>query len=106
MAHEHKRRRYFVFFMMSLGITVGIAFAANLITLYLFYEFLTICTYPLVIHSENEESQAAGLKYLVYSFIGAAFVLLAMVMTYFHTGTLTFTQGGIITCLLYTSRCV
>lgn len=97
MAHEHKRRRYFVFFMMSLGITVGIAFAANLITLYLFYEFLTICTYPLVIHSENEESQAAGLKYLVYSFIGAAFVLLAMVMTYFHTGTLTFTQGGIIT---------
>lgn len=96
MAHEHKRRRYFVFYLLSLGITIGIAFSANLFTLYLFYEFLTICTYPLVIHEENEEAQSAGVKYIVYSFIGAGFILVAVVMTYFNTGTLVFAQGGIV----------
>ncbi len=97
MAHEHKRRRYFVFYLLSLGVTIGIAFSANLFTLYLFYEFLTLCTYPLVIHEENEEAQSAGLKYIIYSFIGAGFILIAMLMTYFNTGTLDFTQGGVVT---------
>ena len=96
MAHEHKRRRYFVFYMLSLGITIGIAFSANLFTLYLFYEFLTICTYPLVIHEQNEEAQAAGVKYLVYSFGGAGIILIGMVMTYYNAGTLDFVQGGIV----------
>lgn len=96
MAHEHRRRRYFVFYLLSLGITIGIAFSANLFTLYLFYEFLTLCTYPLVIHEGNEEAQSAGLKYMVYSFIGAGFILIAMLMTYFNTGTLAFAQGGVV----------
>ncbi|HQD52049.1 MAG TPA: proton-conducting transporter membrane subunit [Bacillota bacterium] len=96
MAHEKNRRRYFVFFLLSLGTTMGIAFSANLFTLYLFYEFLTIFTYPLVIHTGSKEAQAAGLRYIIYSFTGAAFVLAALVMTYSLTGTLAFTPGGIV----------
>ncbi len=96
MAHEHNRRRYFVFYLLSSGITMGIAFSATLFTFYLFYEFLTICTYPLVIHEENKEAQQAGVKYMIYSFLGAGFILIGMVMTYFGTGDLTFTQGGIV----------
>lgn len=96
MAHEHKRRRYFIFFMLSLSTTMGIAFSANLFTLYLFYEFLTIFTYPLVIHEENEEAHTAGVRYIIYSFIGAAFILAALVVTYCTAGTLSFTSGGVV----------
>ena len=96
MAHEKNRRRYFVYFLLSLGTTMGIAFSANLFTLYLFYEFLTIFTYPLVIHTGNEEAQAAGLRYIIYSFVGAAFALSAVVMTYSLAGTLAFAPGGIV----------
>ncbi len=96
MAHEKNHRRYFVFFLLSLGATMGIAFSANLFALYLFYELLTIFTYPLVIHTGGKEAQAAGIRYIVYSFTGAAFVLAALVMTYSLTGTLDFTPGGIV----------
>ena len=96
MAHEHNRRRYYVFFLLSLGATMGIAFAANLITLYLFYEFLTIFTYPLVIHEGNEEAQAAGVRYLAYSFIGAAFILAGLVITYSNAGSVDFISGGVV----------
>ncbi len=96
MAHEKNRRRYFVYFLLSLGTTMGIAFSANLFTLYLFYEFLTIFTYPLVIHTGTEEAQQAGLRYIVYSFVGAAFALSALVMTYSTAGTLNFVPGGIV----------
>ncbi|NLA27922.1 MAG: monovalent cation/H+ antiporter subunit D family protein [Firmicutes bacterium] len=96
MAHENNRRRYFVYFLISLGTTMGIAFSANLFTLYLFYEFLTIFTYPLVIHTGTREAHQAGLRYIVYSFVGAAFALSAIVMTYSLAGTLDFGPGGIV----------
>jgi multicomponent Na+:H+ antiporter subunit D len=96
MAHEHKRSRYFVFYLLSLGVTMGVAFSANLFTLYIFYEFLTLFTYPLVIHEENAEARAAGRRYIFYSFIGAGFILAGMVMTHGVAGTLFFIPGGII----------
>jgi multicomponent Na+:H+ antiporter subunit D len=95
MAHEHNPQRFFVFFTLCLGITLGIAFSANLFTFYIFYELLTLGTYPLVIHEENSGSLAAGKKYLVYSFSGAALILLAIILTFFITGRLGFTPGGI-----------
>lgn len=95
MAHEHNRNRYFVFYLFSLGVTMGIAFAANLFTLYLFYELLTLATYPLVIHEGNEEAQKAGIRYIIYSFFGAGLVLFSLLITYGMVGNLTFTQGGI-----------
>ncbi len=95
MAHEHRRKRYFTYYLLSLGVTMGIAFSANLFTLYLFYEFLTICTYPLVIHEGNKEAKEAGIKYMIYSFMGAGFVLFALLSTYALTGNLDFQQGGV-----------
>lgn len=95
MAHEHNRRRYFVFYLFSLGITMGIAFAANLFTLYLFYELLTLATYPLVVHEGNKEAQSAGVRYMIYSFFGAGLVLYSLFITYGMVGTLAFEQGGI-----------
>lgn len=95
MAHEHNRRRYFVFYLLSLGITMGIAFAANLFTLYLFYELLTLATYPLVVHEGNKEAQSAGVRYMIYSFFGAGLVLYSLFITFGMVGTLSFAQGGI-----------
>lgn len=96
MSHEHNRRRYFVFYILSLGATMGIAFSANLFTLYLFYEFLTIFTYPLVIHEGNADAQAAGKRYIMYSFIGAGLILAGIVMTSGAAGSIEFAAGGIL----------
>jgi multicomponent Na+:H+ antiporter subunit D len=96
MAHEHDKNRFFSFFTLCLAVVMGIALSANLFTFYLFYEFLTVCTYPLVIHEQSREAIAAGRKYLVYSFGGAALVLAAIMITYGITGTLEFKAGGLI----------
>ncbi len=96
MAHEHKRARYFTFYLLSLGVTMGIAFAANLFTMYLFYEFLTLFTYPLVIHEGNDEARAAGRRYIVYSFTGAGAILAAIIMTNGVAGTIAFNPGGVV----------
>ena len=95
MSHEHNRRRYFSFYILSLAATMGIAFSANLFTLYLFYEFLTIFTYPLVIHEGTAAAQAAGKRYIIYSFMGAGLILAGIVMTSGAVGTITFAAGGI-----------
>ena len=96
MAHEHNRRRYFIFYLLSLGMTMGVALSANMLTLYLFYEFLTIFTYPLVIHEGNTEAKQAGIRYLIYSFLGAGLILIGLIVTYGNAGTLEFTQGGLV----------
>jgi len=96
MAHEHNRRRYFIFYLLSLGMTMGIALSANLLTLYIFYEFLTIFTYPLVIHEGNAEAKKAGIKYIIYSFFGAGLILIGLIITYGNLGTLEFVRGGIV----------
>jgi len=63
MEREPNRRRFFGFFALCVSTTVGVAFAENLLTMFLFYETLTICTYPLVIHEETPEAMKAGRKY-------------------------------------------
>jgi len=88
MAHEHDQRNYFVFFVLSCSAAMGVAFAGNLFTLYIFYEYLAICTYPLVVHSGTRESVSAGIKYITYSFGGGALVLVSIFMIYDLVGTL------------------
>jgi multicomponent Na+:H+ antiporter subunit D len=95
MSFEHNRKRFFIFFLLSLSVTMGIAFSANLFTLYLFYELLTLATYPLVIHGGQEKDQKAGLRYIIYSFSGAGLVLFALFATFGFAGNLDFAQGGI-----------
>ncbi|MBI5809889.1 MAG: monovalent cation/H+ antiporter subunit D family protein [Deltaproteobacteria bacterium] len=94
--NERSQTRYFACFAVSMCGAVGAAFSANLLTLYLFYELITIATYPLVSHKDTEEALAGGKKYLVYLLgTSKAFLLPAMVLTYTIAGTLEFTKGGI-----------
>jgi len=63
---EHAQTRFYVFFAVSLSATMGVAFAGNLLTLYLFYEMLSLATWPLVTHHQDKEARGAGRKYLAY----------------------------------------
>lgn len=91
---EHKQTRYFASFAVCLSSTIGIAFAANLLTFVLFYEILTIATYPLVIHQESPEAIAAGRKYLAYLLTGGVALLVAVALTQMVAGSGDFFPGG------------
>ena len=93
---EHKQTRYFASFAICLSATMGIAFAANLLTLVIFYEILTIATYPLVLHRETPEAIFGGRKYLVYLLTGGVFLLFALALTYQISGSVDFRAGGIL----------
>ncbi|WP_134672064.1 cation:proton antiporter [Halorussus marinus] len=92
---EHDQTRYFAAFAGSVASAVGVAFAHNLIVLYVFYELLTVATYPLVAHDETDEARAAGRKYLAYTFGGGVAVLAGILLVFVLTGTTDFTAGGI-----------
>lgn len=94
--NEHAQTRYFCCFAVALSATIGVAFAGNLLTLYLFYEVLSLSTFPLVTHHQDREARGGGRKYLTYllgTSIGLA--LPAMLITYQITGTLEFSSLGI-----------
>lgn len=96
MKHEGRENRFFAYFFVSLGVTLGIALAGNLVTLYLFYELLTLATYPLVIHAGTPKALASGRNYLIYSFAGATAALAGMLLVFRTTGSLDFIPGGIV----------
>lgn len=88
--------RFYLFFMLAIAATIGGAFAGNLLTLYLFYEALTLATYPLVTHGREERDRAAGRTYLtVLLGTSVVFLLMAMGWTYVLTGSLSFVEGGL-----------
>lgn len=91
---EHAQTRYFFGFAMCLSSAIGIAFSANLLTLFVFYEILTISTWPLVIHKETREAILGGRKYLCYTLAAGTLILFSAAMIYRLTGTLDFTPGG------------
>jgi multicomponent Na+:H+ antiporter subunit D len=95
--NEPRQTSYYVCFAVALGSTVAIAFAKNLFTLFLFYEALTLSTYPLVTHKANAEAMRAGRIYLIM-LLGTSMVLLlpAIVATWVFAGTIEFLPGGIL----------
>ncbi|QOS11229.1 cation:proton antiporter [Haloferax sp. Atlit-6N] len=92
---EHAQTRYFAAFAGSVSAALGVAFASNLIVLYVFYELLTVATYPLVTHDETEEARKAGRKYLAYTFGGGVAALAGTALVFLTTGTVEFSAGGI-----------
>ena len=91
---EHAQTRFNACFALALFGAMGCAFSDNLLTLYLFYEIVSICTYPLVAHHQDEESYEGGRKYLTYLTATAkGLVLPAMVLIYVLTGTLDFANN-------------
>ncbi len=86
--------RFFGFFSMCVTASVGVALAGNLITFFIFYEFLTLTTYPLVIHQGSEEALKAGRTYLWYTLTGGAVLFVAVVWLIELTGPVDFVPGG------------
>ncbi len=92
---EHAQTRYYLCFALTMASTIGVAFAANMLTLYLCYELVGICAYPLVVHNETEEAYAKGNKYIFYLFGMAKLFLLAAFLSYGLSDTLDFKPGGV-----------
>jgi len=94
---EKNQTRFYLFFALSIASTMGIAFAANLATLFIFYEALTLCTFPLVTHKQNADAQKGGRTYLgILLGTSIVFFLTAIVITWLQAGTLDFVHGGIL----------
>lgn len=97
-AGEKNQTRFYVCFAIALAAAMGVAFSANLLTLFLFYEVLTLSTYPLVAHKGDAKARAGARTYLaILLTTSIVFFLPAIIWTYAVAGTLEFTPGGILT---------
>ena len=96
-AKELNQTRFFLCFALSIAAAIGIAFAGNLLTLFVFYEMLTLATYPLVTHKGNEDARRGGRIYLgILMGTSIGLLLFAVLWTYQLSGTLDFKAGGIL----------
>jgi len=93
---EHAQTRYYFCFALAILGATGIALSANLVTMFIFYEILTISTYPLVAHDETPEAIYGGHKYLAYLLTAGVFFLLGILVIYFLVGTTDFNPHGIL----------
>ena len=95
--HEKHQTRFYICFALAISAAIGIAFSANLLTLFLFYEMLTLVTYPLVTHSGTEQAKHGGRVYLgILMGTSILFLLPAVVYTWYITGSTDFRPGGIL----------
>ncbi len=95
--HEENQTRFFFFFAIAIAGAMGVAFSANLFTLFVFYEFLTFCTVPLVTHHQSEEAKKSGRIYLgILLSTSVGLQLVAIIWTWVLAGTLDFRTGGIL----------
>ncbi len=95
-AHEKHRVRFFASFAICVSTTVGLAFAGNFFTFLLFYELLTLATYPLVVHKQTPAAMAAGRRYLLTLLGGGTMLLLAVVIVHVYAPGADFTAGGVL----------
>ena len=94
MKKEREQKRFFGFLLIVYGVLMGLCYAGNLVTFYLFYEMMTLTTVPLVLHTRTREAVMAGMKYLLYSLSGAYMVLFGTYVLNRYTTSLDFTPGG------------
>ncbi|MBM9606083.1 monovalent cation/H+ antiporter subunit D family protein [Desulfopila inferna] len=94
--HEENQTRFYACFAIAISSTMGISFAGNLFTLFIFYEVLTLSTYPLVTHAGTRKAKQGGRVYLgVLLTTSILFLLMAVIGTWHTAGTLDFTRGGV-----------
>lgn len=96
MTHGRDRFRFYGFYLIVFGVLIGLDFSANLVTMYVFYELMTLTSLPLVLHELTKEAVMAGLKYLFYSIAGAFLALFGVFLLAGTVGDLTFTPGGVL----------
>ena len=95
--HEKNQTRFYAFFAIAIASTMGVALAGNMLTLFIFYEVLSVSTFPLVTHAGTDEARRAGRVYLgILLGTSIGLQLLAVALTWVATGTLDFTDGGIL----------
>lgn len=98
MEHEHNGRihenMFYLFYTATYGVTLGIAMSGNMLTMYCFYELLTLVTVPLVMHTLTREAVLASRKYFYYSLGGAAFAFIGLIFLVVYGDSLTFMYGG------------
>ena len=94
MSHEHRESTFFGWFVLTYGVVAGIALSSDLLTLYLFYEVMTLTTLPLVMHEMDGRARYAGRKYLIYSVGGAACAFIALTYAMSQGGGEFFRLGG------------
>ncbi len=95
MKHEENEMRFFLFMFLSEGAMLGAALSENLVSMYVFYEMVTLFSMPLVLHSLSKESVAAAKKYLYYSVAGAFLALFGIFVLATNSSTLSFVSGGV-----------
>ncbi len=96
MEHETNKNSFFAWYLMAYGVSLGIGMAGDIITMYIFYELLTLVTLPLVMHGMTPVRTAAGLKYLYYSLFGAAMAFAGIMLVLFYGSSAAFTPGGVL----------
>ncbi len=96
MKHEEREKIFFMFYTVTYGVTLGIAMAEDIVTMYFFYEMLTMVTLPLVLHTLTREAVLASRTYLYYSLGGAAFAFIGMIYILVYGTTSNFTPGGVL----------
>lgn len=102
--NEQNQTRFYALFALAIAAVMGIAFAENLFTLFIFYEALTLCTWPLVTHAGTDKARKGGRVYLgVLLSTSIVFLLTAIVATWLTAGTLSFTEGGVFASHVSTS---
>lgn len=95
--HEKNQTRFYFFFAVAIASVMGLTFSGNLLTLFIFYEVLTLSTFPLVTHAGTDAARKGGRTYLgILLGTSIAFFLLALIATWAISGTLDFTAGGIL----------
>ena len=95
MKHASKKRIYFMFYELTYAVVLGISFSANMETMYLFYECLTLCTLPLIIQPMTKQSKKAGRIYMYFSLAGSALAFVGlMILLHYTQGGTDFVRGG------------
>jgi multicomponent Na+:H+ antiporter subunit D len=96
MEDEERKEEYNMFYIMTFGVVLGIAFAGNLFTMFIFYEILTLITLPLIIHPLTKEAKKAGNYYLYFSLSGSVLALIGLIIITITAGNSDFILGGIL----------
>lgn len=96
MKHEKHEQFFFMFYVITYGVTLGIALAEDILTMYFFYEMLSLVTLPLIMHTLTREAILASRTYLYYSLGGAAFAFIGMIFILTFGTTPDFVPGGVI----------
>lgn len=96
MKHEGHEKFFFMFYVITYGVTLGIALAEDILTMYFFYEMLSLVTLPLIMHTLTREAILASRTYLYYSLGGAAFAFIGMIFILTFGTTSVFVPGGVI----------